>query len=667
MILAAAPIETGILMFVQMPWLIRALIAASDGIPRVLSTFRCYGLYDGRSLGRFRETHGDVGVVLVSPAMADREGALLHPGIHILQTILRDRGITCEVLNYNLPTVNPRDPFDHLIKLVQTLHVRVVGVSLYSQAIQSTMHGLQRLKAACPETKIVLGGPHPTEAYLSLLGLRFIDYVLRGEAEASFPALVEKLLRQQPVDPNDIAGVFAYDRGRREVMGKQGDFVDLDALDARTLLRYHLREDERRQYQHYRGAHGLVGSRYWPISLVRGCPYACTFCAAYQMSGKRLRYRDARKVVDELEFYVRTYGQRHFSFVDDAFTEDYDYVIAFCNELLRRQLRVHWTTDNGIRTETLGAGRRLQRYLESKGIDDFDHLARLMMRSGWSGTSVGIESGSDRVRENLVRKGGTRLTNQEILHCLKHLKDLAQEEKIPFYINAYFMIGYPDFLLRNGKTVTGELDAEREETHRFILELRDSGAANFVHVSVLIPLPGTEMWDHLDIAQRMRILLAHVDEDHEHFRVLREIEAEIATRAAHEWRTTSYNEEAERAFWQRIYDLPDQVQMDLHAAYDCFNADLSFSIRMNRPDSEALFALRQRILTDFYGGIRQELRLMRHVVRQSMTLRDGLTYLSFFGKTYLPDTKRLRFMPQRRPQAPHMHPRDSGLASRAPR
>ena len=123
------------------------------------------------------------------------------------------------------------------------------------------------------------------------------------------------------------------------------------------------------------------------------------------------------------------------------------------------------------------------------------------------------------------------LSNGEITGCLTHLKQVARQESVPFYINAYFMIGYPDFVLRNGRSVPGERDSERDETYRLVLELRDSGAADFVHLSVLIPLPGTEMWDHLDINQRMRILLAHIGPHHPYAQILSDIESEIAARA----------------------------------------------------------------------------------------------------------------------------------------
>jgi hypothetical protein len=42
-----------------------------------------------------------------------------HPGVHVLQRILRHQGIRCEVLNHNLPVMNPRDPFEHLIRAVR--------------------------------------------------------------------------------------------------------------------------------------------------------------------------------------------------------------------------------------------------------------------------------------------------------------------------------------------------------------------------------------------------------------------------------------------------------------------------------------------------------------------------------------------------------------------
>jgi radical SAM superfamily enzyme YgiQ (UPF0313 family) len=169
----------------------------------------------------------------------------------------------------------------------------------------------------CPDLHIVLGGPHPTESYLSVMGVGFVDCVCRGEAEESFPALVRTLLSGRSPEPDEIPGVY-FLRDQR-VRGVPTSFIDLDKFDRNQLLRYDLSPDEPRQLRLYRGAHGMAGAEYWPIALVRGCPYDCTFCGAFQMSGKRLRYRRVDRVVDDLEFYAKAYDQRHFSFIDDGY------------------------------------------------------------------------------------------------------------------------------------------------------------------------------------------------------------------------------------------------------------------------------------------------------------------------------------------------------------
>jgi anaerobic magnesium-protoporphyrin IX monomethyl ester cyclase len=214
--------------------------------------------------------------------------------------------------------------------------------------------------------KIVLGGPHPTESYLSVMGVDFIDYVCRGEAEESFPALIDMLLADRAPEPEEIPGVYFLDRSTFRVRGVPSSFIDVEKFDRDYLLRYDFSPDELRQLRLYRGAHGTAGAAYWPVALVRGCPYDCTFCGAFQMSGKKLRYRQVDRVADDLEFYYREYDQQHFSFIDDAFTEQYDYVIALCDEILRRKLPVYWTTDNGIRYETLGKGKRLEQTLKKR-------------------------------------------------------------------------------------------------------------------------------------------------------------------------------------------------------------------------------------------------------------------------------------------------------------
>jgi len=600
----------------------------------------CHGIYDGARLGEFRRQHGRVPVLLAIPPMSDVNGALPHPGVRILQTVLRDQQIPCEVINYNLPTANPRDPNDHLIRAIRELEVRILGVSTYSQAIRHTMESLQRIKRACPEVTIVLGGPHPTESYRSLLGVRFIDYVCRGESEESFPRLVQALLDGRTAEARSIPGVYSLDREATTVRGVPAPFIDLPKFDERNLLRYGFRPEELKQHRLFRGSHGTAGANYWPVALVRGCPYDCTFCAAYQMSGKKLRYRAVGKVVDDLQYYHDAYGCRHFSFIDDAFTQHYDYVIDLCQEIVDRGLKVYWTTDNGIRYETLGGGTLLAQVLARKGIASCDELIRLMIRAGWRGTAIGIESGSARVRKDLVRKGGSQLTNESILDNLRALKRVAAEERVYLYVNGFLMAGFPELPLPQGKRVDAETEIELEQTRRFAMELRDRRAIDMMNLSIVIPLPATDLWDCLTIAEKARVLTKCVPAHHPDRAAVTGAVDRVVGKYGNDLEATRYQEQPEAEFWREIWALSDETQILVMQSYDDFNADSAHNIELKRHDRDKLWRYREEVVEEFYRPLGMKLKMLRHVLHRSHGLQDVLAYLTLLCRKYEPRTKR---------------------------
>lgn len=422
------------------------------------------------------------------------------------------------------------------------------------------------------------------------------------------------------------------------MLGVPARFIDLEPFDRERLPRYHFRPRELRQYRLYRGAHGTAGAPYWPVALVRGCPYDCTFCAAFQMSGKKLRYRNVADVVDDLEHYRKAYGVRHFSFIDDAFTQHYGYVIDLCQEILRRGLHVRWTTDNGIRYETLGSGKVLERLLAERQLSSVDDLIALMVRAGWRGTAIGIESGSARVRRELVRKGGAQLTNGQILENLRNLKRVAAREGVYFYVNGFLMAGFPELPLRHGKVVPAETVEEMRETEGFALALRDQGAIDMMNLSMVIPLPATDMWDSLTLRDKLQVLLSAVPADHPE----RDAIETVRARTLERWpdlEATRYQEEPEERFWQELYRLTDEAQIAVMASYDAFNADAAHNIDLKRPPPEFLWEFRETVTGRFYGGARMKARMLAHVVRRSTSLQDVFAYLTLLGRKYAPEEK----------------------------
>jgi radical SAM superfamily enzyme YgiQ (UPF0313 family) len=432
--------------------------------------------------------------------------------------------------------------------------------------------------------------------------------------------------------------VFQLNRVTNTVEGVSAPFIDLDKFDEHDSLRYQFSKEELKQQRLYRGCHGTSGEEYWPIALVRGCPYDCTFCAAYQMSGKKLRYRAFGKVVDDIEFYLNSYGRRHFSFIDDAFTQHYEYVVDLCNEIIRRGLQVYWTTDNGIRYETLGQGRILEKYLQKKGVESVDDLIRLMIRGGWRGTAIGVESGALRVRKDLVRKGGAHLTNEEIIANLQNLQRIAVEEGVYFYINGFLMGGFPGLPLPTGKHVPGETKEELQQTYDFAMRLRDDDAIDMMNLSMVIPLPGTDMWDCLDIEKRMRVLLSCVPKNHPEYEATEQIRRNILAKYS-DLAQTRYKSEPEEDFWKEVYLLSDEAQIYVTESYDAFNADSCHNIDIDRPDPAYLWSYREKVVEDFYGRIGMKFRMLKHIVKRSSSLQDMAAYLTLMGRKYDPENK----------------------------
>src|SRR6185436_18264231 len=75
-----------------------------------------------------------------------------------------------------------------------------------------------------------------------------------------------------------------------------------------------------------------------PMLATRGCPYQCTYCSAPNMWLPRWIPRDPVAVVDEIEMYVKRYDAGNFPFQDLTAIIRRDWIKAFCEELIRRNL-----------------------------------------------------------------------------------------------------------------------------------------------------------------------------------------------------------------------------------------------------------------------------------------------------------------------------------------
>jgi radical SAM superfamily enzyme YgiQ (UPF0313 family) len=259
----------------------------------------------------------------------------------------------------------------------------VLGLSLYANNFMFVDSLISRIRELNPRKQIVLGGPGlSVPALLSFFQRRrAFSYVVDGEAESSFPALVQCLIHErEPAVPGTRA--FSEEPLPPPARCPPAPINDLafPTFDAFDLDRF-------------------VGTpRVLPLLLSRGCAYRCRFCVDRPYFGP-LRLRDPGLVLAELDYHLRTQPARVFHCHDLLVNGDLAHLESLCDQLaaFRRG-----------RDEFFLCAQAVARP------DMTPALFSKMREAGFSTISYGLESLCDRVLRQLGKPFGRAVAEQTI-------------------------------------------------------------------------------------------------------------------------------------------------------------------------------------------------------------------------------------------------------------
>ena len=305
--------------------------------------------------------------------------------------------------------------------------------NIATPTFKSDMMAVQLAKEILPNIcTIVKGAPFLTYNTNTIYENPFIDYVIMGEAELTLKDILDGV-------PNcDILGI-CYRENFQPVKNDKRPFIeDLDILPfpARHLVDNSI---------YKRPDNGKVQA---VIKVARGCPFHCFFCLATPVSGAKVRTRSPENIVAELKECVEKYNIKNFLFWSDIFNFNREWTLELCQKIIESGLKITWSSNT--RADTMD-----------------DEMAKMMYKSGCRLVSIGVESGSQKMLDNI----GKKITLDDIRNTVKILK----KNKIKIY--NYFVIGLP-----------WETEETVEETIKFAIEL-DS---NFISFYTATPLPGTK-------------------------------------------------------------------------------------------------------------------------------------------------------------------------------
>jgi len=299
-----------------------------------------------------------------------------------------------------------RERFSHdrFGKYLQEYRPDIIGFTAFSMEIKSALDLANTAKKAVKNAAIVFGGPHASSAPHSLLSNPFIDYVFVGEAEYGFSYFVRHFYSEERFK----APGLGYRYGRDIVINEPKLIVDLDEIPFPDYKKMQFEKYPKMYFMKYFPAAPMISSR--------GCPYDCTFCAGHKVSGRRWRPRSVGNIMREVEYLKKEYGIREIDFWDDNFTLDKKRVEEFCRSLDLSGDKIKWWCPNGVHVNTV----------------DKDLLS-VMRQSGCYAVAFGVESGSERIRDDMRKH-----------ISIGKLQELVKfSNRIGLRTQGFFIIGYP--------------------------------------------------------------------------------------------------------------------------------------------------------------------------------------------------------------------------------
>lgn len=351
---------------------------------------------------------------------------------------------------------------DQVFHKIEEYRPDVIAVTATTPIYANAKKIIKEVKRRCSAIT-VLGGIHISILLEKVLqDLPELDFGVYGEGELTFVELLACIGNSAPFE--NVRSLIYRDRdGSIKKTPPRPMLDDLDSLPppARQLTAKH------------RYLWSVTNQGVKEIAVVitkRGCPFNCRFCSAHSMFTHRVRYRSVTNVVDEIADIITRNGISHILILDDTLVIKRDWMVDFCDEI--KKCGLHFTWEGMARANII----------------DLDIL-KLMSSIGLVRLSFGIESGDQDIL-NLENKG---VTLEQLRQAYKWAKECGIETR------GSAIIGHP-----------GETRRSALKTIRFLRSIKHLDQA---YINIMVPYPGTEVYEIAKKGEHgMRLLCENFEE-----------------------------------------------------------------------------------------------------------------------------------------------------------
>jgi len=297
----------------------------------------------------------------------------------------------------------------------------------------------------------VFGGPHATVSPEEVIEIA--DIVVLGEGEETFSELLRKIENKE--DIINIAGSWVKQRDKIFKNPMRELIFDLDSL---PFPNWEIM-DKVHYYQHYTIENLVKAKVVGTFEGSRGCPFACSYCTNDYI---RSLYKDIARVpwrreksperlIEEIKRFKDAYGLGAVYFIDEILLTKKERIKEF-RDLYRSQINVPF-------------------FFMERPENMTEEKVRLIGEAGALNIAIGIESGDEGLRRNLLNR---RHSNETIISAFR----MAHKYRIKTH--AFTMIGFP-----------GESRNSIDKTYQIVKKAKP----DTVQTTIFFPLKHTKLYD----------------------------------------------------------------------------------------------------------------------------------------------------------------------------
>lgn len=406
-------------------------------------------------------------LILVNPGGRDKvyqglgtELTAIEPPLWcgLIATYIRDHGHSVAIIDSEAECWSP----ETVAKKIAEMNPRLVGMIVFghqpsasTQMMVGAGESCRAIKDRMPDQDIIIVGGHISALPEQTLVEEAVDFVCTGEGPVTLDVLLCLLKKDLPDDDDDplqdVPGIMYFHKDTtsenpiirrtenpplitdldKELPGSAWDLLPMDKYRAHNWQCF-----------------GELETRmpYASIYTSLGCPYKCSFCCINAPFGKaNYRMRSPEVVCAEIDHLVNTYGVKTYKFVDEMFVLNERHVMGVCNGLIERDYDLNiWAY---ARVDTVKK-----------------HMLENLRKAGFRWLALGIESGSEHVRDGsrkalktddirgiveMIQAAGIHVIGNYIfglpddtLESMQETLDLAKEVNCEF-ANFYSAMAYP--------------------------------------------------------------------------------------------------------------------------------------------------------------------------------------------------------------------------------